>query len=376
MASGSVVEHRALSFLPGLLLGLQFRQPLQRRPDPLGPLPGRPLPGPPLAAIRGRRVFFHLRPQGLDLRLGLRQGFFQGRSAAERRGPGRGADPHPVLGDPVQIDQTLGHQRGDALGQEVVEQFAMVGAEVGEGVVVGGHVAGDPLEGGVVPAEPVQLPGAADPLDGGVEPQRHEDLGVDGGTSGPPFDGLDAVVQGAEVEPLDVVPDDAGGMVAGDQGVERRGAEDDLLTVGRPEPRPPPPRVGGLGGRTRRSPRRAWGLVPSHRTPGVVDLESFQFGRERPRGRVDRYDADLDPFVRGRVDPRKPDPSAAVVAVPGRELLALAPEPEEEVTVCDRDPVRHGQATALAQLEVEVGVRPLPETGEPFRARSGGRPGH
>ena len=40
---------------------------------------------------------------------------------------------------------------------------------------------------------------------------------------------------------------DAGGMIAGDQGVERRGAEDDLLTVGGPEPRPTPPRVGGLG---------------------------------------------------------------------------------------------------------------------------------
>ena len=123
----------------------------------------------------------------------------------------------------------------------------MVGAEVGEGVVVGGHVADDPLEGGVVPAEPVELPGAADALDGGVEPQRHEDLGVDGGAPGPPLDGLDAVVQGVEVEPLDVVPDDAGGMIAGDQGVERRGAEDDLLAVGRPEPRPTPPRVGGLG---------------------------------------------------------------------------------------------------------------------------------
>ena len=123
----------------------------------------------------------------------------------------------------------------------------MVGAEVGEGVVVGGHVADDPLEGGVVAAKLVESPGAADALDGGVEPQRHEDLGVDGGPPGPALDGLDAVVQGVEVEPLDVGPDDAGGVIVGDQGVERCGAEDDLLAVGGPEPRPTPPRVGGVG---------------------------------------------------------------------------------------------------------------------------------
>ena len=266
MASGSVVEHRAVVFLPGLLLGLQLRQSSQRRLDPLGPLPRRPLPGPLLAAIRGRRVVFHLRPQRRDLHLGLCQRLLQRRPAAERRGPGRGADPHPVLCDPVQIDQALGHQRGDALGQEVVEQFAMVSAEVGEGMVVRGHVADEPLEGGVVPAEPVELPGAADPLDSGVEPQRHEDLGVDGGTPGPPLDGLDAVVQGAEVEALDVVPDDAGGMLAGDQGVERRGAEDDLLTVGRPEPRPARTRVGGLG---------PGGRVAGHLEEHGVGLRAF-----------------------------------------------------------------------------------------------------
>ena len=147
------------------------------------------------------------------------------------------------MGDPVPIDQTLGHQRGDAPGQEVVEQFAMVGAEVGEGVVVGGHVADDPPEGGVFAAKPVELAGAADALDGGVELQRHEDFGADGGPPGPPLDGLDAVVQGVEVEPLDVVPDDAGGMIAWDQGVQGRGAEDDLVAVGRPEPWPSPSRV-------------------------------------------------------------------------------------------------------------------------------------
>ena len=75
----------------------------------------------------------------------------------------------------------------------------MVGAKVGKGVIVRGHVADDPLEGGVIPAKPVQLPGAPTPSTG-RERQRHEDLGVDGGPPGPAFDGLDAVVQGVEVE--------------------------------------------------------------------------------------------------------------------------------------------------------------------------------
>ena len=34
----------------------------------------------------------------------------------KRHRPGAGATPHPVLRHPVQIDQILGNQRGDALG--------------------------------------------------------------------------------------------------------------------------------------------------------------------------------------------------------------------------------------------------------------------
>src|SRR5439155_7078696 len=108
----------------------------------------------------------------------------------------------------------------------------------------------DPLEGGVVATERVETAGAADPLDGGVEPQGREDLGVDGVASRATLDRLDAVVEGGEVESLDVGPDDAGGVVVGDQVVERRGPEDDLMTVGGAEPGPPPhgDGRGGLGG--------------------------------------------------------------------------------------------------------------------------------
>src|SRR3954454_10733322 len=108
-------------------------------------------------------------------------------------------------------------------------------------------------------------------------------------------------------------------------------------------------------------------VVPSHRTLGVVEAEPFQLGRERPRGRTDGDDADLNPFVQGRVDLVELEPSPSVAADPSGELLALAPEPEREGTVFDRDPVRHGQATPLTQLEIEVRVRPpLDESDGPF----------
>src|SRR5262249_28186575 len=74
-------------------------------------------------------------------------------------------------------------------------------------------------------------------------------------------------------------------------------------------------------------------VIPGRRTLGVLDAEPFQLGRQRPCGGVDRDDADLDPFVQGRVDPRELDPSASVAAGPGRERPASAPELEEEGTV-------------------------------------------
>jgi len=188
-------------------------------------------------------------PQRLDLRLGLRQGLVQGRTAAERRRPGAGADPHPVLRHPIQIDQILGDQRGDALGQEVVEQLDVMGAEIGERVIIGGDVPGDPLKRRVLPAEFVEPPRAADPFDGGVEPQSHEDLGVDGRAARSAFDRFDPVVQRGEVESFDVIPNDPRGVILGDQGIQGSGTKDDLLTIGRSHPRPSRRRGVGLGRR-------------------------------------------------------------------------------------------------------------------------------
>jgi len=48
---------------------------------------------------------------------------------------------------------------------------------------------------------------------------------------------LDAVVQRAEVEPFDIVPDYPRGMIERDQFIEGRSAKDDLLAVSGPQPR-------------------------------------------------------------------------------------------------------------------------------------------
>ena len=125
----------------------------------------------------------------------------------------------------------------DALGQQSVQQLAMSGAEVGQGVVIDRDIAADPLIGGMVPAELIELPGTADAIDGGVEPQGHEDLGIDGRSARSAVDGLDGSVQGAEVQFLDIIPDRASGMVGREQVVEGRGSEDDLLAVGGAESR-------------------------------------------------------------------------------------------------------------------------------------------
>ena len=184
VASGSVVEPRALSSSPAFFLASSSGN----RSSAAGsarPAPGRTPSGRRLAPVGGGRVVFHLLLEPLDLLLGLVQALLQGRPAAERRGPGGGADPHPVLGDPVQIDQVLVARTATewVRGRRAV---AIGDAEVGEGVVVDGHVADDPPEGVVVRAQPVQRAGAADALDGGVEPDGAEDLGVDGGRPGPP----------------------------------------------------------------------------------------------------------------------------------------------------------------------------------------------
>ena len=112
---------------------------------------------------------------------GLGQCLFQRGLAAKRGRAGGGPDPHPVLRHPLQVDQVLGHEHRDALGQQVIEQAPVIAAKVGECVVIDADVAADPLVVDLLAAEFVEQAGAAHAAGGGVEPQGEEDPGVDGG---------------------------------------------------------------------------------------------------------------------------------------------------------------------------------------------------
>ena len=169
--------------------------------------------------------------------LGLGEGLLQGGTTTKRCGAGTGPHPHPVLGDPIQIDQSLGQQYRDALGQQSVQQFAMIGAEVGQRVVIDTDITANPLIGTVAAAQFIELTCAADTVDGGVEPNRHEDLGINGGTPRIALNGLDPIVHGTEIQTIGVIPDHAGGMIRGNDFVERGGPEDDLVSVGGAQPR-------------------------------------------------------------------------------------------------------------------------------------------
>jgi hypothetical protein len=156
-------------------------------------------------------------------------------------------------------------------------------------VVVDRDLADDPLVGGVGATECVALSGTADALDGGVEPQRHEDLGIDRGSAGPALDGLDAVVHGAEVEAFDVVPDEARGMIVGDQIIQWRRSEDDLIAVGGAEPGPSLHWGGGLG--------LGWRIVADLEQGGLVGLGLLALQWSAPRDII-TMDSALDDHIR------------------------------------------------------------------------------
>jgi hypothetical protein len=193
-------------------------------------------------------VEFLLEP--LDLVLGLGEVLLQGASAVERGGAGTGADPHPILGHAVQVDQVLVAEHGHREGQQLVEELEVVDAEIGQGVITDRDASGQPLEGVVMVAEPGQGAGTADAFEGGVEPDGDEDAGVDRRSARAAFDGPDPSIERGQVELRDEVPDDPGLMVGIEEVLQRHGGEE-LLAIGHDEARFGS-RNGGRGGRGRK----------------------------------------------------------------------------------------------------------------------------
>ena len=111
----------------------------------------------------------------------------------------------------------------------------MLGAEVGEGVIIERHAAGQPLKGqfarlGIAAA--VQFAGTTDAAEGGVQPQGAQDARIGGSGAGAMRDGPDFLQQSCEIELFDIGPDGAGLVFVGEQVVEGTQAEFDLIPVG------------------------------------------------------------------------------------------------------------------------------------------------
>lgn len=89
------------------------------------------------------------------------------------------------------------------MDDEVVEDGAVVTAEVARTVVGDLDAAAQPAVGGVQLDEPRDLPAGADALAGGVDPQAEEDRGIDRRRAGGLAAGTDVGVETAQIELVD-----------------------------------------------------------------------------------------------------------------------------------------------------------------------------
>ena len=169
-------------------------------------------------------------PQPLDLGSGLLQQSLQRLAAAKRGRPGTGADTHAILSDAVQIDQTLLTQHLHGLFEQRLQELGVIGAEIGERVVVDGDSSGEPAEGIVTDAQIGELASAGEAGEGGIQPQGDEQTRIDGRSSGDAAAGPNAVIQRGEVQSLDVRPDGAGGVIGFKELIDGHGREE-LLAI-------------------------------------------------------------------------------------------------------------------------------------------------
>jgi hypothetical protein len=105
-----------------------------------------------LLPARHPRVARYFIPQALHLGLGLLQASLQGRAAPKRSSPRTGPHAHAVLGHAIEIDQTLLHQGGHTVGEQLIQEIKVRDAKVSQGVIVDLNPATEPAEAVVVGA--------------------------------------------------------------------------------------------------------------------------------------------------------------------------------------------------------------------------------
>jgi len=135
------------------------------------------------------------------------------------------------VGHPLQVHQPLGHQGGHTRAQQLIEDLARVHPKIGQRVIVHRHAPADPPVRIVFLAQPRHRPRAAHALERRVQPQRHENRRVDRRATGVPLHGLDLGIEWPQVQPLDELPDHAGAVLGGQQPLQVRRAQFQLLAI-------------------------------------------------------------------------------------------------------------------------------------------------
>ena len=233
-----------------------------------------------LTALGGCRIRLQFLPQLRHLLLRLGQRLLQGGLAAKRSRPGTGANFHPVLCHAVQAHQSFGHQAGHALGQQTIQQFDVLRAKVGKGVIVHRHAAANPPIRRMVLAQSVQFSGTAHAAERRVQPQRQQDARVGGRLSRTALDRLNCRPQLRQVQAADVVPHDPSFVFLREQLVERAFLKLDLIPHGVPQSFWPDPRRQSFGrlGFLPRPPLKQRPLIhcPSSELPGHTGIKPLE----------------------------------------------------------------------------------------------------
>ena len=135
------------------------------------------------------------------------------------------------MGDPHE-GHLAGHEEGrHALDQEILEEPCLGHPKLGEGVVVDGHPAADPAVRVVLLAQAVERPGAADAIERRVQPEGDEDGRIDRRSPGVALDRADTLTEGGQIARLDEGPHEARNVVGGQEALEVRRAQGELVPV-------------------------------------------------------------------------------------------------------------------------------------------------
>ncbi|KKZ85463.1 hypothetical protein RPHASCH2410_PA01690 (plasmid) [Rhizobium phaseoli Ch24-10] len=233
--------------------------------DPLTTLARRSFPGRFDTPIAGIRTRINLVLELIHNRLGNRKMPIKLRLAAERGGPRARPDPHAILRQTVESDEAGIGKRRQMLGQQPVEQIGATNPKIRKRVIVHRDTAAQPAIDVVAPAQPFQSPRAADTVAAGIEPQRQQKPWRNRRMARPVLARFDPTFKRAQIQPLDIAPNDAHRVILADQAVDIDGTQLDLIAHRLAHARRPAPHLSTAPRSLRRQSLEQ--LVVHHRPP-------------------------------------------------------------------------------------------------------------